>query len=186
MELRLIIADFDGTLADTRKANAAAYTEALREAGYRLSEEEYLEKYFGMRCPEFMRRLGITDPRQIEWLRRRKIELYPSHFASVSLNHPLWEFCRQFRAGGGKLWIVSTGQEANIRNAMTYLGLTESVDGLLCGGDVTHPKPDPEAFLRAMEAEGCTPTETLIFEDSPVGIEAARRSGAAYIRVRIG
>jgi HAD superfamily hydrolase (TIGR01509 family) len=37
-----------------------------------------------------------------------------------------------------------------------------------------------------MEREGVTPAETLIFEDSTVGIEAARRSGAAYVVVNLG
>ena len=44
---------------------------------------------------------------------------------------------------------------------------------------------DPGCFLKAMEIEGATPDETLIFEDSAVGIEAARRSGAAYFRVTL-
>ncbi len=36
-----------------------------------------------------------------------------------------------------------------------------------------------------MRREGVTPRETLIFEDSAVGLEAARASGAAYIRVTL-
>ena len=48
--IRLILLDFDGTLADTRRANALAYTATLREAGIPLSEEEYAARYFGMRC----------------------------------------------------------------------------------------------------------------------------------------
>lgn len=183
MRLRLILTDFDGTLADTRRANAAAYVAALAEAGCRLTEEEYLRNYFGMRCGEFLQRLGIGDPRLAERIRRRKIELYPSFFTSVVLNRPLWDFCRMFRQQGGRVWIVSTGQPENIRNAAHYLGIANRVDGILTGADVARPKPDPEAFLKAMEAEGCTPSETLVFEDSEVGIEAARRSGAAYIRI---
>jgi beta-phosphoglucomutase-like phosphatase (HAD superfamily) len=34
-----------------------------------------------------------------------------------------------------------------------------------------------------MEIEGCTPEETIIFEDSSMGLEAARRSGAAYGKI---
>ena len=34
-----------------------------------------------------------------------------------------------------------------------------------------------------MEIEGATPSETLIFEDSEIGLEAARRSGAGYFKV---
>ncbi|WP_418978955.1 HAD hydrolase-like protein [Alistipes sp.] len=42
--IELILLDFDGTLADTRRANALAYKQALAEAGYRLDEEEYARR----------------------------------------------------------------------------------------------------------------------------------------------
>lgn len=248
MQLKLILLDFDGTLADTRRANTAAYVAALREAGYELSPETYEARYFGMRCEEFLTHFGIADPAERERLRLRKIALYPSFFDTVRLNAPLWEFCRQFRASGGKVWIVSTGSRANIENAMRHLGIgcmpesgagdgsvtrsdekedgitaanvrtpdsaaarkkrrtvpasgcattvrstvagdrTEHfvngcVDGIISGADVERAKPAPDCFLEAMRREGCTPGETLIFEDSEIGLEAARRSGAAYFKV---
>ena len=124
MQIRLILLDFDGTLADTRRANTLAYVATLREAGYALTEEEYAAKYFGMRCNEFLTRYGIADPGERERLRLRKIALYPAFFDTVRLNRPLWEFCRQFRAQGGRVWIVSTGSRANIDNAMRHLGIT--------------------------------------------------------------
>ena len=226
MQIRLILLDFDGTLADTRRANTLAYVATLREAGYTLTEEEYAAKYFGMRCNEFLTRYGIADPAERERLRLRKIALYPAFFDTVRLNRPLWEFCRQFRAQGGRVWIVSTGSRANIDNAMRHLGITVagqragstapgaagsytatagtdaatpgaawdvapgegpngSVNGILSGADVEHSKPAPDCFLEAMRREGCTPQETLIFEDSEIGLEAARRSGAAYFRVTL-
>ena len=207
--IRLILLDFDGTLVDTRRANARAYVETLREVGYAMTEEEYAARHFGVRCPEFLRSIGIDDPAEIDRLRRRKIELYPRYFDLVTLNRPLWEFCQQFRAQGGRVWIVSTGQRANIDNVMRHLGIggptaeggvSETgfhsggtdpaaplgrVDGILSGADVERPKPAPDCFLEAMRREGCTPRETLIFEDSAIGIEAARRSGASYFVVRL-
>ena len=276
MQIRLILLDFDGTLADTRRANTLAYVATLREAGYALTEEEYAAKYFGMRCNEFLTRYGIADPAERERLRLRKIALYPAFFDTVRLNRPLWEFCRQFRAQGGRVWIVSTGSRANIDNAMRHLGITVAgqltgstapagcagmdeagmvgagkgttatgmdgagvegtgkgtagadvdttgagntapgaagsytatagtgaatpgaawdpapgegpngaVDGILSGADVEHSKPAPDFFLEAMRREGCTPQETLIFEDSEIGLEAARRSGASYFVVKL-
>ena len=258
MQIRLILLDFDGTLADTRRANTLAYVATLREAGYTLTEEEYAAKYFGMRCNEFLTRYGIADPGERERLRLRKIALYPAFFDTVRLNRPLWEFCRQFRAQGGRVWIVSTGSRANIDNAMRHLGITVAgmvgagkgttatgmdgagvegtgkgtagadvdttgagntapgaagsytatagtgaatpgaawdpapgegpngaVDGILSGADVEHSKPAPDCFLEAMRREGCTPQETLIFEDSEIGLEAARRSGASYFVVKL-
>ena len=194
--VRLLLLDFDGTLADTRRANAQAYVAALAEAGYPLTEQAYAARYFGMRCDEFLRTYGIADATERERLRLRKIELYPTFFDSVRLNRPLWEFCRQFRAQGGKVWIVSTGSRANIDNVMRHLGIggpdtpdSEApegrVDGILAGPDIARPKPAPDCFLEAMRREGVAPGETLIFEDSAVGLEAARLSGTAYIKVSL-
>lgn len=210
MRIRLLLLDFDGTLADTRQANTLAYLTALREAGYTLTETEYETRYFGMRCNEFLTRYGIADPAERERLRMRKIELYPRFFDTVRLNEPLWEFCRAFQRQGGRVWIVSTGSRANIDHVMRHLGIggpaeTENavgtpacgpdtspndapngrVDGILSGEDIAESKPAPDSFLEAMRREGCTPAETLIFEDSEIGLEAARRSGAAYIQVKL-
>ena len=192
-EIKLILLDFDGTLADTRRANTLAYVATLREAGYTLTEEEYAARYFGMRCDEFLTRIGIADPAERERLRLRKIALYPTFFDTVRLNR-----------------IVSTGSRANIDNAMRHLGIAgpqavrrletpdedtsrkgerlpeeNAVDGILSGADVARSKPAPDCFLEAMRREGCTPRETLIFEDSEIGLEAARRSGASYFRVKL-
>lgn len=194
--IRLLLLDFDGTLVDTRRANAQAYIAALAESGRTLTEEEYLARYFGMRCDEFLTRFGIADPAERERLRLRKIALYPTFFDSVRLNAPLWAFCCQFRAQGGQVWIVSTGGRENLRNAMAHVGIggpdapeeacpAGRVDGILAGADVRHPKPAPDGFLEAMRRAGCTPRETLIFEDSAIGIEAARRSGASYFVVKL-
>lgn len=183
--IRLLLLDFDGTLVDTRRANSLAYVEALAAEDYILDPAEYERRYFGMRCPEFLRALGFTDPETIDRIRRRKIECYPSYFGTVRLNRPLWDFSQQFRRQGGRVWIVSTGQPRNIENVMEYLGLRADIDGLVTGHDVPHGKPAPDAFLKAMEAEACSPDETLIFEDSIAGIEAARRTGASYIVVRL-
>lgn len=185
MQIKLLLLDFDGTLADTRRANTLAYIDALAEEGYEISEEHYLQKYFGMRCPEFLRNIGYTDEEVIDRIRRRKIEIYPSYFNTVKLNEPLWEFAKDFRAQGGKVWIVSTGQRDNVTNAMRYLGIEDSFDGILTSESVEHTKPAPDCFLKAMEIEGVTPAETLIFEDSEVGLEAARRSGAGYFKVTL-
>lgn len=239
--IRLLLLDFDGTLADTRRANTLAYIAALREAGYRLSEQEYISRYFGMRCNEFLTQIGIADPTEREAIRQRKIALYPTFFDCVRLNEPLWAFCSQFRQQQGRVWIVSTGSRANIDHVMEYLGIGSAstngpkaiqpdqdtdnpiignsphhvqrqkkvkipqeprlttqnridhtggswrgeVDGILSGADVLNPKPSPECFLKVMHYEGCAPHEALIFEDSAIGIEAARRSGAPYVVVKM-
>ncbi len=194
MQIRLLLLDFDGTLADTRRANALAYLQTMHEAGYPLTEEEYTSLFFGMRCEEFLTRYGIADPHERRRLRLRKIALYPTFFDSVRLNEPLWAFAQQFREQGGRVWVVSTGSLDNILNVMRHVGIggpdsdeapRGRVDGILSGADVREAKPSPECFLEVMQREGCSPAETLIFEDSEIGLEAARRSGAGYFKVTL-
>lgn len=86
---------------------------------------------------------------------------------------------------GVKLWIVSTGHIDNIRNVMRFLRIENMVDGILSGDDIATPKPAPDCFLKAMEIEGVSPSECIIFEDSEIGLEAAKRSGAPYAIVRM-
>ena len=184
--IKLILLDFDGTLVDTYKANSLAYIDTLEEIGLTLSEHAYKTKYFGMRCCEFMHTMGIEDPAEQERLRQRKIALYPRHFQHTKLNQPLWDFCQSFREGGGKVWIVSTGSRKNIVNVMAHIGIgSEQLDGILTGEDVHNCKPAPDCFLQAINTEGVLPSQTLIFEDSDIGLEAAARSGASYIKVAL-
>lgn len=184
-QLKLILLDFDGTLVDTRRANALAYIETLRERGIHLSEEEYLRRFFGVRCIEFMKMVGFSDMADIQSLRRRKVELYPNYFEHVRLNTELWEWCQMMRRMGSKVYIVSTGHIQNIRNVMHHLGLEEGIDHIISGDDVSRPKPHPDCFLMAMEREGVSPDESIIFEDSEVGLEAAKRTGAPYVKIAL-
>ncbi|MFI3285805.1 MAG: HAD family phosphatase [Rikenellaceae bacterium] len=185
MEIKLLLIDFDGTLVDTRQANYRAYRDVLKEVNFDLDEEQYLNEFFGMRCGEFMRQLGFTDSYEIDRMRRRKIEIYPNHFDTVVLNQPLWDYAQSFRAQGGRVWIVSTGQTVNINNVMNHLSLNDKVDGLLTGADVKNSKPSAECYIKVMNREGISPSQSLIFEDSVVGLQAAIESGANYIKVTL-
>lgn len=175
--IRLLLLDFDGTLADTRRANTLAYVETLREAGYALTEEEYAARYFGMRCEEFLTRIGVADPAERERLRLRKIALYPRYFDTVRLNRPLWEFCRQFRAQGGRVWIVSTGSRANIGNVMRHLGI---------GGPAAGPDEAPWAgwteCFPARTSHAASPTPTVSWR--PCAAKDARRAKRLSSRIR--
>ncbi len=185
MITKLLLLDFDGTVANTGRANATSYIEALAEQGITITMEQYRQKYFGMRCPEFLNDIGITDPEQMKAIRRRKVEIYPTHFDMVTLNKPLWDFVKMFRSNGGKAMIVSTGHIDNITNAMRYLGIEKEVDGILSAHDVERSKPAPDCFLKAMDIAGVTPEQTLIFEDSEIGLAAAIASGAPTVKVEL-
>nr|WP_269128768.1 HAD family phosphatase [Nonomuraea sp. K271] len=56
-------------------------------------------------------------------------------------------------------------------------------DTVVCGDEVTYPKPDPEAYLTAAGRLGVDPRECAALEDSPPGIAAALAAGCLVVAV---
>ncbi len=180
--IKAIICDFDGTLADTFAANFHAYQKAFEEQGKSLSEETY-RAAFGLRYDDFMRMVGIVDLQTTQAIRERKKELYPRFFHLLRPNTKLLEVVCAFHLSGGKTAIASTARKENLLNAVTSLGIEALFDVIQSGNDVAHGKPDPEIYFKTMKALDVQPADTLIFEDTKTGIEAAHASGAQCIQI---
>ncbi len=182
--IKAIITDFDGTLVDTFEANLRAYQKAFNEVRLNLTAEKYRE-CFGYRFERFMTAVGITDENTAHAIKEAKKKYYPVYFDFLKPNTALIELIRSFRAMEGKTAIASTARKENLMNAVNYLGIADIFDLIFAGVDVKEGKPSPEIYLKSMEVLGVTSEETLIFEDSDVGIEAARRSGSKFMKVEI-
>lgn len=180
--IRAIITDFDGTLVDTFEANLKAYQQAFKEVGLFLSDEKYRE-CFGLRYEGFMKEVGIEDTVMANAIRELKKDYYPQYFGSIRLNSSLMELIRSFKHFGGKAAIASTARKENLLNVVNYLGVADSFDLIIAGDDVKCGKPNPEIYIKAMATLKVIPEDTLIFEDSSVGIKAAALSGARYMIV---
>lgn len=184
METRLLITDFDGTLVDTFHANYHAYKEAFLQVGLDLNEDLY-RKCYGLRFDGFMEMMGIKDIYIRERIRSLKGEYYPKHFGLLRINQPLIDFIRMFRYGGGLTAVASTARNKNLTNALSYIGASADFDLILAGEDVREGKPSPEIYNTVMARMGISPDETLIFEDSDVGIRAAKAARAHYIKINL-
>ena len=180
--IQAIICDFDGTLADTFEANYHAYQEAFRQQGLTLTEDTY-RAAFGRRYDDFMRMVGIADKQVALSIREQKKENYPLFFHLLQPNKRLLELVRAFHQSGGKTGIASTARKENLENVLRFLGIADLFDVIQSGNDVLHGKPDPEIYIRVMETLQVTPADTLIFEDTEIGVVAAQTSGAQCIRV---
>ena len=180
--INAIITDFDGTLVDTFEANLRAYQKAFNDVGMNLSAEKY-RQCFGFRFERFMMAIAIYDDRTANIIREAKKEYYPQFFEFLKPNAALIELISSFHAMGGKTAIASTARKENLMNVVNYLGIENIFDLIFAGKDVKQGKPSPEIYLKAMDALSVHAKETLIFEDSEVGIEAAKASGANYMVV---
>jgi HAD superfamily hydrolase (TIGR01509 family) len=56
-------------------------------------------------------------------------------------------------------------------------------DAIVCFEDYERGKPNPDPFLVAAKRIGVTPSDCLVFEDSPTGVEAAKAAGMQYVFV---
>ena len=175
--IRAIITDFDGTLVDTFEANLKAYQKAFQLVGINLTEDAY-RQCFGFRFDRLMKAMSISDNIKANLIREAKRQYYPDFFNYLKPNHALISLLDTFHTLGGKTAIASTARKENLLNAIDYLGVGNIFDVIYTGVDVTQGKPSPEIYHKTMQAINVTPAETLIFEDSQVGIEAAKASGA--------
>lgn len=182
-EIKLIICDFDGTLADTFEANYLAYERAFECQGLNLDPNSY-KQCFGFRFDRFMDAVNIYDPQVREQIRKDKQRFYPEYFDRVKVNHRLMYFIRQFHKSGGKTAVASTAQRANIMPLLEYIKVTDFFDLILAGNDIKHSKPNPEIFIKALDLLNVCKEEALVFEDSAIGCQAAKNADIKYIQIK--
>jgi len=80
--------------------------------------------------------------------------------------------------------IVTTGERVVLDEVLAAAGLDQHVAFAVTAEDVSKTKPDPEGYLVALERLGGVPAaEVLVFEDTPVGVQAARAAGMHCVAV---
>ena len=180
--IRAIISDFDGTLVDTFEANYAAYSLAFKQYCLDLSKEQY-RACFGLRFDAFMNDMKIADVNLRNKIKEEKARVYPMCFSHLKPNIALINFINKAKLSGIKTAIASTAQRNNLMNVLKFLQLEDLFDIIIAGDAVKEGKPNPEIYLTSMSQLGVSPTETLVFEDTEVGILAAERSGANVVKI---
>lgn len=182
-----LVFDFDGTLFDTRIANIEAYKSAFMLNGLFFDEQRYREA-FGLRFDEMMDIVCPSSTKEErKAIKESKAVFYENNVSLVVPNDRLIRLIVDIRRIRPKIHIglATTASKKNVFMLLEKFKLTSYFDGLLFGEDIVRTKPDPECYIRCMEMFSVLPEHTLIFEDSEVGILAARRSGAKVIRVDI-
>jgi HAD superfamily hydrolase (TIGR01509 family) len=79
--------------------------------------------------------------------------------------------------------VVSGSTRKSVIKSLTIVNLLGRFETLVCAGDYQKSKPDPEAFLMAAANLGVAPEVCLVFEDTDMGIQAARAAGMASVKV---
>ena len=185
---KLICFDLDGVLVDSMDWHFDALNAAIYEAcGFYMSKKDHDLTY-----------KGLPTKRKIEMLIEAKLlppekagdieSLKAKHFAEIikiklkpdPKNIRLMAECKSDFLN---VAVVSNCNKFNSTLLLGGLDLLDRIDYLVTSSDVVVGKPSPEGYYKAMLHFGAQPSETLIIEDSPVGLKAAYASGAMIMPV---
>ena len=179
--MKLVIVDLDGTLFDTKDVNYHAYKDAIAPYGYKIDYNYYCEFCNGRHYMDFLPQITTSDQDVLEVMHKVKKGAYKKHLNKAVLNTGLVDIIRLMHKEY-KTAVVTTASKENCYDILNQFGLVDLFDLILTHDDISKSKPDPEGFLKAMDYFDAKPTETIIFEDSEVGLEAAEKSGAYYYK----
>lgn len=179
--MKLIIVDLDGTLFDTKDVNYHAYKDAIATYGYDIDYKYYCEFCNGRHYLDFLPQITTDDNEILTAMHKAKKVAYKKHLDKAVLNKGLVDIIRIMKSEY-KTALVTTASKENCDDILNQFGLYDLFDLVVTHNDITKSKPDPEGFLKAMAYFCVKPEDTIIFEDSDVGLQAAKRSGAFYYK----
>ena len=179
-----VLWDFDGVLADTNEYHFQSWKEILAEIGISFSRQDF-QSLFGMSNSQTSRIiLGLEqDTQQSLEVSDRKEALYRQMLRGrITMNPNLASVLESLKRAGVKMAIASSAPPENLEVVLAELGIASYFQAIV-SGDSLPSKPDPAVFLVAADLIGAPPESCIVVEDSPHGIEAARRAGMKCIAV---
>ena len=175
--------DCDGTIADSMPLHFRAWKKALGEWNCEFDEKLFYA-WGGMPVAEIVatlnRQHGLNMP--VEAVSRRKESLY---FELLPELRAVPDVLDHVEDAYGRIpsAVVSGSTRESVVASLVSLNLLDRFDTMVCAGDYEKSKPDPEAFLLAAARLGVAPEACLVFEDTEMGIQAAKAAGMASVRV---
>jgi beta-phosphoglucomutase len=190
MMIRLVCFDLDGVLSHSRELHYNTLNKALEEIDpkYVIQREEHEQRYDALptrkKLDMVAREKGLPDEFK-ELIFRRKQELTAEAIpSSFSIDQGKIELFRGLQQRGIITAVCSNTIRNNLYMILKAMGIFDYPNIIISNQDVDNPKPAPDMYIQAMKVANVDCTETLIVEDSDVGIEAAIQSGGHVLRVK--
>lgn len=174
------IFDMDGTLLDSEILWVEAVEKYLKDFGIQLSREEAIDIVYGISWRDIYPEIRLRFPgfalgyeqfvSAIDALFTRL-----RHTRDIRI-HSSIELLRKL-ARDYPVCIVSGSRGNGVAEGVRLMGIRHEIRFFLSADDYSAGKPDPMCFLMAAERLEIEPARCLVFEDSRVGVEAAKAAG---------
>lgn len=179
MTLRALIFDMDGTIVDNMGFHDQAWERWHAVQGLPFDAANFFSLTAGRTNAEIFADLvdDLTPERSAEFARQKESiyrELYAPHLAPVAGLPALLDAAE---ARGLGLAVGTAAPPDNVAFVLDNLGLRRRFATVVHPSEGIRGKPHPDIFLEAARRIGVEPQHCLVFEDAPLGVEAARRAG---------
>lgn len=185
-DFRAFIFDCDGTLADTMPLHYRAWVEEIQARGGKFPEDLFYS-LGGVPAPgvvEFLNhRYRLSMP--VEETAATKEKRFEALLPQVKAIQPVVDFALE-KSGRYPLAVASGGYKEVVLRTLDTLGIRQHFQAVVSYEDVTHPKPAPDTYLEAARQLGVPPEQCLVFEDTPLGVQAATAAGMRCVLVPSG
>ena len=188
MNKKAFIFDLDGVIVDTAKYHFLAWQKIASQLGIEFTPEhnEHLKGVSRVRSLDIILELGkikATQEDKNKWL-IQKNEDYLSYLVDMDQSEILpgvfhiLEFIKE------KNQLIALGSASkNARPILEKTGILNLFDAIVDGNDVSNAKPDPEVFLRAARLLNTSNENSIVFEDSVAGIQAANTANMVSVGI---
>jgi beta-phosphoglucomutase len=181
-----VVFDMDGVLIDSGAHHRAAWRALLEELGEAPAHPEHWRLTIGRPSEEAVplllgRRVSEYEARR---LARRKRDLYVD-FARTGIVTVagVSRFVAELSRRSVPRAVGTSASAFDVHHLLAHAGLRRYFSVIVTADDVVYGKPDPEVYLLAAARLRVVPERCVVFEDSLVGVEAARRAGMRAIGV---
>lgn len=177
--VQALLFDLDGTIINSMPLHGAAWQEWHRRHALPFDEARFFSATAGRTNAEIIGELfPDAGAAQIAALAQQKEQLYrEAARRDLALIAGFDALRAAARARGLQLAICTAAPPENIALAFERFALEQRIDAVTSPLDGLRGKPHPDIFLQAARILGVPPRACLVFEDAPLGIEAARRAG---------
>jgi HAD superfamily hydrolase (TIGR01509 family) len=180
-----IVFDFDGVLVDTEPLHLRSAQEALAALGLDLDEAEYYARYVGFDDEEMFRQLAADRHLRLgEAELARLLATKARRFAELQEEATLVPgaaACVRRLAAVAPLAIASGARRDEIARLLRRTGLAGAFTAIVAAGETPRGKPAPDPYARAVALLGANAQRAVAIEDTPAGLESARRAGLRCI-----
>lgn len=181
-----VIFDLDGTMLDNNPYHLRAFRQFLRSNKREMSDEEYNSRINGRTNRDVMTYIFGSDMSEEELQQRieEKEGLYRQLYANdIRPVDGLPELLNTLDRNQVPMAIATSGIQPNIDFMFEHLPIRKYFRAVINSAHIRKGKPDPGIFLKTAEAINVAFERCLVFEDSIVGITAAKSAGMKVIAV---